>query len=96
MSAPSRNRLTRRERNEARLRGGQPRQRAVPHAAGPAIDRADRAGRQSVTTKMRYARADVDTKRAALSQVFPETLGPPAGGSAVVDGADMAGWLRAL
>ena len=53
-------------------------------------------GHASVNTAMRYARADVDTKPAALSQVFPETLGPPAGGSTVVDGADIAGWLRAL
>lgn len=53
-------------------------------------------GHASVNTTMRYARADVDTKRAALSQVFPEKLGPPAGGSAVVAGAEIAGWLRAL
>ena len=51
-------------------------------------------GHASVNTTMRYARADIDLKRAALSQVFPETLGPPTGGSTVIDGTDISGWLR--
>ena len=36
-------------------------------------------GHASVNTTMRYARADIDLKRAALSQVFPEALAPAQG-----------------
>ena len=52
-------------------------------------------GHASVNTTMRYARADIDLKRAALSQVFPEALAPPKGRLAI-DRADITGWLRAL
>jgi integrase/recombinase XerD len=34
-------------------------------------------GHASVVTTMRYARADLDLKRQALSQIFPDFLGPP-------------------
>jgi integrase/recombinase XerD len=37
-------------------------------------------GHASVATTMRYARADLDLKRQALSQVFPDALGVPAAG----------------
>ena len=48
-------------------------------------------GHASVNTTMRYARADIDLKRAALSQVFPEALAPPKGRLAI-DRADITGW----
>ena len=52
-------------------------------------------GHASVNTTMRYARADIDLKRAALSKVFPAALAPPAGGRAAIDGTDIAELLRA-
>ena len=51
-------------------------------------------GHASLTTTMRYARADIDLKRQALSQVFPETLAPPRAGRLLINGADLIGWLR--
>ena len=53
-------------------------------------------GHASVNTTMRYARADIDLKRAALSQVFPEALAPPKGGRLKIDGADITAWLQQL
>ena len=52
-------------------------------------------GHASVNTTMRYARADIDLKRAALSQVFPEALSPPKSTHAI-DSTDITGWLRTL
>ena len=43
---------------------------------------------------MRYARADIDLKREAFAQVFPEVLAPPKGGAFVFRGNDITGWLR--
>ena len=51
-------------------------------------------GHASLNTTMRYARADIDLKRQALSQVFPDALAPPKGGRLLIDGADLVGWLR--
>ena len=45
---------------------------------------------------MRYSCANIDLKRAALSQVFPEALAPLNGGRLIIDGADITGWLRQL
>ena len=45
---------------------------------------------------MRYARADLDLKRQALSQVFPETLDPPTPPHVLTDATSLAGWLRRL
>ena len=45
---------------------------------------------------MRYARADMDLKRQALSQVFPETLGAPTAGHFRIDGSELGRWLRRL
>jgi integrase/recombinase XerD len=45
---------------------------------------------------MRYARADIDLKRQALAQVFPEVLAPPKGGAFLFRGDDITGWLRRL
>ncbi len=53
-------------------------------------------GHASLNTTMRYARADIDLKRQALAQVFPETLAPPKGGAFVFRGEDITGWLRRL
>jgi integrase/recombinase XerD len=53
-------------------------------------------GHASLNTTMRYARADLDLKRQALAQVFPEVLAPPKGGAYVFRGEDITGWLRRL
>jgi integrase/recombinase XerD len=53
-------------------------------------------GHAGLNTTMRYARADLDLKRQALSQVFPDALAPPRGGRLLVDGADLMGWLRRM
>jgi site-specific recombinase XerD len=53
-------------------------------------------GHASLNTTMRYARADIDLKRAALAQVFPDALAPPKAGRARLDTADLTGWLRRL
>jgi hypothetical protein len=45
---------------------------------------------------MRYARSDIDLKRAALSQVFPDALAPPRAGRLRLDGAELTSWLRRL
>ena len=52
-------------------------------------------GHASLNTTMRYARADMDLKRQALAQVFPDTLAPPTDGGARV-GIDIVEWLRRL
>jgi len=53
-------------------------------------------GHATLNTTMRYAKADMDLKRQALSQVFPEILGVPAGGRLRLDGSEFTGWLRRL
>ena len=53
-------------------------------------------GHASVTTTMRYARADLDLKRQALSQVFPDALGVPAAGRVRWHGTELTRWLRRL
>ncbi len=53
-------------------------------------------GHANINTTMRYARADLDLKRQALSQVFPDALAPPRGGHLLVDGKDILGWLRRM
>jgi integrase/recombinase XerD len=53
-------------------------------------------GHASLNTTMRYARADIDLKRQAISQVFPDALPPPKGGRLMIDGAELIGWLRGL
>lgn len=53
-------------------------------------------GHASVNTTMRYARVDVDLKLAALSQVFPESLGAPQGGHINIQDANITDWLRRL
>lgn len=53
-------------------------------------------GHAGLNTTMRYARADLDLKRQALSQVFPDALAPPRGGRLLIDGSDVVGWLRRI
>jgi site-specific recombinase XerD len=53
-------------------------------------------GHSSLNTTMRYARSDIDLKRAALAQVFPTVLSPPKAGRLRVDGAELTNWLRRL
>jgi len=54
-------------------------------------------GHASLNTTMRYARADLDLKRQALAQVFPEVLAPPKGGAFVFRGDNnITAWLRRL
>lgn len=52
-------------------------------------------GHSTLSTTMKYARADLDLKRQALAQVFPEALAPPAETGARID-VDLVGWLRRL
>jgi integrase/recombinase XerD len=53
-------------------------------------------GHATLNTTMRYTRADIDLKRQALAQVFPDMLAPPKGGAYRFTGADLTGWLRRL
>lgn len=53
-------------------------------------------GHANLNTTMRYARADLDLKRRALAQVFPDAVAPPPGGRLLLEGSDLAGWLRKL
>ncbi|WP_043739284.1 tyrosine-type recombinase/integrase [Thioalkalivibrio nitratireducens] len=52
-------------------------------------------GHSTLNTTMKYARADLDLKRHALAQVFPEALAPPAASGARTQ-VDLIGWLRRL
>jgi integrase/recombinase XerD len=53
-------------------------------------------GHSALNVTMRYARADLDLKRAALSQVFPDAIAPPRAGNLRIDGAELTNWLRRL
>jgi integrase/recombinase XerD len=53
-------------------------------------------GHSTLNVTMRYARSDIDLKRAALSQVFPDAISPPRAGKLRVDGAELTNWLRRL
>lgn len=53
-------------------------------------------GHAGINTTMRYARADLDLKRQALAQVFPDAVAPPPGGRLLLSGSDLSGWLRRL
>ncbi|MGH8256358.1 MAG: tyrosine-type recombinase/integrase [Steroidobacteraceae bacterium] len=53
-------------------------------------------GHAGLNTTMRYARADLDLKRKALAQVFPDAVAPPPGGRLLIDSSDLAGWLRRI
>lgn len=53
-------------------------------------------GHKNLNTTMRYARTDIDLKRQALSQVFPDALAPPRGGRLRYTGAELISWLGRL
>ena len=53
-------------------------------------------GHSTLNVTMRYARSDIDVKRAALSQVFPDAIAPPKAGRLRIDGAELTNWLRRL
>jgi integrase/recombinase XerD len=53
-------------------------------------------GHSTLNVTMRYARSDIDLKRAALSQVFPDAIAPPKGARLRIDGAELTNWLRRL
>ena len=53
-------------------------------------------GHASLNTTMRYARADIDLKRQALAQVFPEVLAPPKDGLLTCHDDGIVGWLHRL
>jgi integrase/recombinase XerD len=53
-------------------------------------------GHAHLDTTMRYAKADMDLKRQALSQVFPEVLGAPAMPPDALNGSRLTEWLRRL
>jgi integrase/recombinase XerD len=53
-------------------------------------------GHATLSTTMNYARADIDLKRQALAQVFPDILSPPRAGRVDLARIDVIGWLRRL
>jgi len=53
-------------------------------------------GHASLTTTMNYAKADIDLKRLALAQVFPDVLAPPQAGRVAIERLDVVDWLRRL
>lgn len=53
-------------------------------------------GHSGLNTTMRYARADIDLKRQALTQVFPEALAPPKAGACLPVDINLTRWLRRL
>jgi integrase/recombinase XerD len=53
-------------------------------------------GHSTLNVTMRYARSDIDLKRAALSQFFPDAIAPPKAGKIRIDGAELTNWLRRL
>ena len=53
-------------------------------------------GHAGLNTTMRYARADIDLKRRALAQAFPDAIAPPPGGRLLLDGTDLVSWMRRL
>jgi integrase/recombinase XerD len=56
----------------------------------------DWLGHASMNTTMRYARSDLDLKRQALSQVFPDILGPNAKAHVLFDPGGLRNWLQRL
>ncbi len=53
-------------------------------------------GHASLTTTMEYARADIDTKRQALSQVFPDVMPMPKVGHVAPEQINIVNWMRRL
>ena len=53
-------------------------------------------GHATLNTTMTYARADLDLKRQALMQVFPEILAPPRAGQMSSAAVNIVDWLKRL
>jgi site-specific recombinase XerD len=53
-------------------------------------------GHATLSTTMNYARADLDLKRQALAQVFPDVLAAPRAGRVALAQLDVVSWLRRL
>jgi integrase/recombinase XerD len=53
-------------------------------------------GHSALNTTMTYARADIDLKRQALMQVFPEILSPPRGGHVSPAPVNIVDWLKRI
>jgi integrase/recombinase XerD len=53
-------------------------------------------GHSTLNTTMIYARADLDVKRQALMQVFPEVLAPPHAGHVTLATVNIVDWLKRL
>lgn len=53
-------------------------------------------GHSTLNTTMTYARADLDLKRQALMQVFPEILAPPRAGHVTSVAVNIIDWLKRL
>ena len=53
-------------------------------------------GHASLNTTMNYAKADMDIKRQALAQVFPDVLGAPRAGRIGLERLDVVEWLRRI
>lgn len=53
-------------------------------------------GHASLNTTMVYARADIDLKRQALAQVFPDVLPTPTQGRLAIPEGDLVNWLKRL
>jgi integrase/recombinase XerD len=53
-------------------------------------------GHSTLNTTMTYTRADLDLKRQALLQVFPEILEPPRGGHVAPAAVNVIDWLKQL
>jgi len=53
-------------------------------------------GHSALNTTMTYAKADIDLKRQALMQVFPEILASPRGGQVSRAGVNIVDWLKRL
>ncbi len=53
-------------------------------------------GHASLNTTMVYARADLDLKREALAQVFPDVLPTPSAGHLAIPEQNLVSWLKRL
>ncbi len=53
-------------------------------------------GHSTLIPTMEYARADIDTKRQALAQVFPDVMPAPRAGHVAPAQLDMVKWMRQL
>lgn len=53
-------------------------------------------GHATLTTTMEYARADIDIKRQALSQIFPDVMPPLKAGQVAPQQLDIINWMRRL